>query len=325
MQNRKQRNREIEKQLKQRRRMSAVISIAVLLVIVAAISWVVWDTQNRQWIMRFEGERIENTDFLFFRDSAMQQADGDIDLANQMAMDDLLHTLTVLHHGDRLGVGLTEAERAHFEMTAFNWMMEVNMPLDFMPMDRIVDFFGVAPVYQRMAMHYHGDQNIDPDEFEEALDRHILLQGDNLETFDAVIAFLDTMEEALAMFEDQRDFLELVREQCVAYAESGEPFVLDARGLMFNEAITPDDSEVIGEMQTGDRHIVHLPGFEEDDGQFIVIYIQERSFPSREEISESFRDSFILEAAIIEFSDLFESWVENADYRVNDRALRSLS
>jgi len=320
MQNRKQRNMEIEKKLKQRRSRSAAISIAILVIVIAAISWVVWDTQSRQWIMNFEGQRIENGDFMVFQTSVGMFIQDDQELLNELAMQDLVRTLTVLHHGNRLNLGLTAEERAQLEFDAANQIMAFGM--HFTTPARLAELFGSGPVHQRLAMHYFGDYTPSEADFEAALDEHILEHGEELERFDAVFAVLNTMEDALMVFADERDFLELVSEYCVLYPETGVT-EFDAREIA--PGLEPDDAAIVLNMETGHRHLIHIPAFSPDDeDEFIVIYMRDRSFPTRDEIAEDFREHFILLNALEQFSDVLDGWIENANYRVNDRALRNL-
>ena len=316
-QSRKKRNIEIERQKKQKHHMQMGMVVAVVLVIVLALAWVVWDSQSRRWIMTFDGERVAAADLRFMMDTFGMF--GDAEDVKDMAMDELMNTLTILNRGERHGVGLTDEERAVL-------VGEVEMQLQWMnayyiTADRVAELFGTNHVSGRLMDIYVPDYTPDPIEFAQALMEHIEDNAANYESFEAKFVVMDDPIEAARIFmlaDEVDDFDDLIREYSIYYDEEWGIQTVDVRELISDFWLDEEESEILMNLQEGELHMIQA------DEYFLVLYMYDRSGPDFDLIEENFRESYIVGRRFEIYNELLQTWLNEINYTINQRAYAAI-
>jgi len=313
--NRKKRNIEIERQKKAKHNMQVGIIAAVIFVIVAALAWVVWDTQSRRWVMTFDGERIAASDYRFMLD--MFSMFGDDPAARGLAMTELIDALTVINRAERHGVGMTEME--HFSLASDMEMQLQFMQAYYITPGRAAELLGVGPVRGRLMEIYIPDVEIDPILFAQGLIEFIDENADSYESFEVKMVVTGSNEEALRIWATEvEDFDELVREYSIYYNEELGIHTADARELISEFALDDDEAYSIMNMQEGDRHIVQVEDY------FVVLYMYDRSPPDLDEMEEDFRANFTETQRFEAFNEIVHGWQDELTITINQRAYNAI-
>ena len=164
---RKQENLKIERQKKAQRRFHMSVGLAICLAVAAAISWFVWDAQNRRWLMTFENTRIETADLRFLTDAFFAMG-LERDEAKELAMEELMNTVAILNRAE-----MHDAQASPEEMAEL--LPEAQMQIDwlnanFISVNRVAELFSAgASVTERLMDLYAPPRTPDPVEFAEAL------------------------------------------------------------------------------------------------------------------------------------------------------------
>lgn len=243
MKTRKQRNMEIERQKKRQNKLYLSGVVAVGFVILLAIGWVVWDIQNRNWIMTFNGERVATSEFEFFN-SAYQMFMEPED-ARSMAMDELVNSLVVMDRAQAHGISLPADER---ESLAADAQMQQQMMQSPVSVDRITDFFGVGYMQERLMDIYVPSYTPDPEEFEAELAEYVrtnsfLMHFDGRNVSDE-LRFLTSSYEIFAEPEMARE---------IALSELLNTLTILDRAEMHGLELTPEEMEQLIQQAEGQR------------------------------------------------------------------------
>ena len=324
MQRRKKKNLEVERKIKRQKKMYAGVFAAICLVVVMVISWVVWDTQNRRFIMTFAGQRIATSDFLFMSQFMGQPIN---DFTRHEILDELLTFLVLMERGERYGVGFTAEELEEAEGIGFWTRMEVEMhnpgSLGFISDRRIGEFLTVFETVGLRLVDLLVDYEVDEEEFAEELERQIERQIEE-NTVILVQYFAAPDRNALnpgvlvLTATDEFDFYAIAEEYC--YLQTGrEPQELFEFMMQFG--VWGDEWDLttlpVGQFS---------PTMQGTDYVFIV-YIYDRVLPELdiEEITASFRESFISFRSNAVFIEMLLEWVREAEYELNHRVFDTLT
>ena len=311
-QNRKQKNIQIEREKKRKRGLQSLGVVAVILVIVAAIGFSVWDNQRSQWIMTFGGDRIATSDFAFMM--AQFNMLGDFDGMQELAMDELQNTLTLINRAEAHGVGLTAEERE--QLTGEAAMQLQWMGTDFISPVRVAELFGTNHIQPRlMDIYVPADSiEIDPIEFASALVEYMDNHADAYATFEAKYVVVEDPAEATRIFlTEAENFDDLVREYSIFYEEEWGVDTLDVRAFAENLMLEGEELDIVLGLQNGERHVVQA------DDLFVVLYIYDRADADLEIVEESFRQQFAHQTRAIAFAEMVQEWRQATPVTINQR------
>ena len=328
MQSRKKQNLEVERKIKRQKKMYAAVFAAICLAVVIVIGWVVWDTQNRRFIMTFNGERIETNDFRLISILTDQPIN---EFTRQPLLEELLMALTVLDMGERYGVGFTSEERAGNEETAIFWrdMFEQEAPgmFGFIDTDRMGEFIGFnAQIVPRLVDLLITDYEVDEDEFEEELEWHIeMLIERDMEVLVKYMAQDTTESHQEAIIElmagDEVDFDDIASRFCVL--QTGlEPINLNDFAAQFGVHV--DDWMAglpVGEFSLGFSPDLHGSEY------YLIFYVYDRIPPELDldTVEREFRENFELNIRANIFFERLEEWVAEANYVLNHRVFDTIT
>lgn len=327
MESRKKRNLEIEKKKKQKQLMFTMVLTCLIVVVVGALGYAVWDIQNRRTIMTFGGERVATTDFRFFHLMNDMPAG---EAAQEAALDALLMTLVVQEAADRHGLSLTSAEMSELTAQAAEMREQFHfqMPgaLNFISDRRIAELWSIAEFFEPLMDIYEPYFEIDEEAFAESIEAAIeeWIIDSATETYVKYIASFDWEEiQAAAALTGEGDFDALVREHSRLFDEEGE----GVEPIDFFDFLSQYNAwahwEALSELEPGEVSEVI-----EVDGWFFIVQIYSREFDEErkqeilEEFAESERESLVEEGRWAAFIERLEGWVADADYSVNERAIR---
>lgn len=345
---RKLRNREIEQKKRRNARLAATIFIAVAAVLVLGIVWVVWDTQSRSWIVRFEGERIHTNELRAFMPIA---ADAD---ERQETLDFLIERLVLLDRAEAAGLALDEED-----LEFWTWFITQEIgSSDFISDIRLAQLFTTIPdmgfvsvIWDGLAQHYIPDMLIfiDEDQFAIDLAEYKEANWNRYATIEVLLAIPETMEEAEEMRErvlsGEITFEELMREIMAdiedpeAVEDGDEPNCGCGEEVCINEGteeelttwnllevftqagLTPEDEEALLTLQAGEMsEIVNWVAMWDEEMPMIV-YVVSREEPDEQEIHNALRTRRVDERRSELFLGLIPQWIDDADIRINQRAL----
>jgi hypothetical protein len=316
--NRKAQNKELERQKKNRNRLAAFIGILVLLVVAAGVTWVVWDTQSRSWIMRFEGQRIPVNELRVL----MQ---GDTAEDRQMALDELTTILTLLNRAERHGAGLTEDER-----NMWAWLVSMEWGENpFIPAERLGEFIAAeqGEIWVRLLDIYIPESFVFIDEEQFAVDFENYKETNRAQYMDMNVMYIliDEREDAEAAYArllaGEATFEEIVREFNEWLEDDDEVFTMPIHTLIEEAMFSPEEAAMLMELQAGE-----FSGLIEWGMQFgletnMMVYVVNRDEADENEMAASLRRRQIDNERHWMLFDLVPQWVAQADYTVNRRAL----
>jgi len=317
MTNKKQRNKAIERKNKNQRRLSAIITGAVVLVILLAVAWVAWDVQSRRWVMTFEGTRIEAVDLDIMAWLLGAHFDTHVDISvpsvRDAVVDELVNTLTLMHRADGHGIGVTAQDIAD-NLHVMNQLHE-----DFQ--HRATELWlGTNILPMRLADHYFPTYDADPTAMAEYVEERrniyaqtsaMLIITEEHEVLERIITLA-----AAGDFYGADHFEEFVVEYAPIFydpemgaATHSLMFIIEALNL-FHEM-----DEIAGLQQGELSRIVDL-----ETGEYLLIYVVERTDMEDYEMEESFINRRRMDLIV----EQLEEWSENANYRLNTRTLNAL-
>ena len=328
MHSRKKQNLEVERKLKRQRKAHLAVFAALCLVVVIVISWVVWDTQNRRFIMTFNGERVLTNDFLLMSVLTDQPIN---DFTRYVILDDLLRTLTLLDMGERYGVGFTPEERAENESVAAMWlgMFEQEAPgmFGFIDPARMGEFIGLdEQVVPRLVDLLITEYELDEDEFEEVFEMHVeWLIEQGTEVFVKYMAqdTSDSHQDAVIELtaNDDFDFDDIASRHCVL--QTGlEPITLQEFEMRFNVHV---DDWLAG-LPIGQYSPTFSP-LQHGTEYYINFYVYDRVPPELDlvTIERELRDDWIQHGKMSTFFELLPGWIADAEYELNLRVFDTIS
>ncbi|MCL2499903.1 MAG: hypothetical protein FWE90_06150 [Defluviitaleaceae bacterium] len=315
--NRKVRNKEIERQRKVRNRLVAVIAFLTVAVAIAAVSWVVWDTQSRGWILRFEGQRIPVNEMRVFMQS-------DTPEAKQDALDILIESLTLIQRAEQHGVGLTEEERAMWA-----WLVEMQWGEDHLiPSERLGEFIAATSgeIWMRLMDIYVPEFMVAIHEEEFAAELEAYKEANFYNYLKMEVMYILAEEEESA--EDARErflagettFEGIVREFNPWYEEDEDVMTMTVHEFIEEAGLNAAQRETLLAMQPGEISEIIPWGEEFGMSYQILVYVVSREEPDGDEIALSFRNDRILRERHAMMMSLVPQWISQANITKNQRA-----
>jgi len=316
----KKRNQEIERSKKQKRRLSVGIGVLIVLAICAGIAWFAISVYQRSWIMTFEGERIPTNEYRFMLAQSQQNEfwlePGEM---AESAMSNLLQTLTIIHHANNLGLGMTNEERdAALDQLQGNQII---------PNRRWAEFQSVGFMVDRLFDHHVPELALNAADFQEEIAEYIetrrpfyneteymYIVHDDINVILEVLMAIDNDENA--------DFGSLALIHCMEQSGDDE-FAVDEPTLLplsvFEQILEPFGLEQVMELQPGG--ISELIMFGES---FLLVYMHSLVEAQDSEIQESFLENRAMQQRSEQFFEIFEGLMENVEFEFNQRALDAL-
>ena len=323
MRNRR-RNKDMERRRKQQRQVMRLAFGALMALVVFAVVWLIWDIQNRRWIMTFEGDRIAVTDYRLFLSFAGGNSDA--------AMHELKTTLTVMNRANIHGVGATLEELVEMEGFAamFRQFGVQNDGFDtwyFINDRRIAEL--LAPqeyVMHRLLDIYVPTAPISEAELAEATAEYVAENLDNYADIETlfIVASAENMEQVLYLLSlGEQSFEEILREYSLLAPpdEDDELETTSMDDLMWQLSLPPESVNQIISLQEGEISTVVETAF---DDVLLIAYIYSREDADIAEVEENFRERFEFQARVEIFHEIVEGWVNNANYSINHRVQNAI-
>jgi hypothetical protein len=317
--NRKTANKEIERQKKQKRHLIALIAVAVSCMVVAAISWVVWDVQSRGWIIRFEGERISTNELRFFMPDDSPQG-------KQAGLNVLLESLAIIHRADMHGVNLSDEE--HEMWTA--WVeMTMGNELFYISAERLAEFYAArfGEVWEQLMDIYVPESLVFVDEyaFEMEFAEYLEENRDLYMQMDLKYVMIDDPETAEAvhaqLLAGEIDFDDAIREHNPWYTEEEGIVTMPLQTFVQEAGLTIEQTDALIELQVGDVSEIIEWGVEFGMLSHLIVYVETREEPDEAEVKAGFRNRQIMEKRNEMMLGLVPQWVTQANYTLNQRAM----
>lgn len=310
MSSRKKQNLELESKKRSKNRLTTGITALVLLVIVAAIAWFVWDTHSQGWVMRFEGTRISVSDY-----NLKLAMWGDED----HAINALVQALTLLERANNAGVGFSDSE---LEEMRFATHMNLQFSgLDhIIEVDRATELINLDIIQQRLFDFYRPEYTPDEAEFAEAFQEFLPTAEPD---WHADIQVMYITSPNTALLESIRslsgtpgfDFARFVEDTSFHYSEADGVQIVQLRDLFQEHLVNLEQATAMLALQPGEVSIVATSSEELD----IIVYVVSREEATEQEIEEAFREHYIMQGSIGLFGDLVNEWIANANFTLNNR------
>ena len=334
MAKRKQQNLVMERQLKKRKTIFRVISIAVAAAIVLAIGFGIWSVQDSRWVLRYDGGRVATNDFRAIMDIEFAEW-RDNPMAREAAIGSLEYIVAIHDRAAHHGMVVSAEDRAIAESWVDNqirvprtfWGPQGPIdPLAYISNERLVELFVIAPLSSQLMDLYVPEGSIEIDEeelaqqqeeyVEEELDNYLDLQVMVLELSDPI-----EMENAYSLigtipFEDivRMSTPWMVDEDDVVHSISA----MDLAHLFDDQ---PEDLEYLLGLAEGENtSIIELAEF----GFYVVFYAVSREEPDPDTVKEIFRDRYVLGRRNEVFENLVSEWVQESNFRVNRRGYNAV-
>ena len=328
MQSRKKQNLEVERKIKRQKKTYAAVFAAICLAVVIVMGWVVWDTQNRRFIMTFNGERISTGDFRFI--SVLNQTPINEFTRNEI-LEELKTLLTVMQMAERYDVGFTPEEQVANEETGAFWreMLEQGAPgaLGFIDDRRIGEFVGLqGQVVPRLIDLLISDDDVeeefDDEAFREELEWHIeWLIEEGSEVYVKYLA-LDPEDDSVdadleLSAHEEIDFDDIASRHCVL-GTGLDPIRIDEFAAEFGVHI----DEWFAGLPVG-QPSSRLHGTD----YIFFFYVYDRVEPELDldEVEREFREDFELNIRATIFFERLPEWVAQAEYELNHRVFDTIT
>ena len=278
-------------------------------------------TQDAAVVMVFEGEPIFENDLRFV--AGIMGLTPDTEEAQNAAMVQLIEFMTVIHHANRHGLGITQED-----MDGMLPVAEMNvgiMGLSGMITDeRLVDFFAVGTLLSRLLDHYVtnytpniADYQHEFTAFAEA-NRNFLA---DIQLKYIVNQDLGTMQSIhhLLVTEGTGNFDELAREYSIFYGVDGGAVNYDINLFLQIFGLYDHDKNAIFQLQAGDvSHVFYIEDF------FFLVYIQSRVEATDAEIEQAFIDTHAFAHRAGSIDELLDRWIASAEYTINNSVLEAM-
>jgi len=316
MQSRKKRNQEIERNKRQKRRLSAGIGVLIVLAICAGIAWFAINAYQRSWIMTFEGQRIPTNELRFMMENQDPWVGHDEIIDN--AMSDLIQSLTIMHHANNLDFGMTNEERTI--------LLENVESRPGMSDARLAEYFSIGNMFERLFNHHVPEFTLDPADYQEEITEYIEARRPFYHQTEFMYILNDDLEVILSVMESMEsdanaDFGAFVMTYCVEHTNvefvTEEPNLLPLSTL--EQIVDPFELLELVDMQPGDTSGIIMFG-----ESFLVLHMHSLVETPDSEIQESFLTSLAFELRAAQFNEIFEEMMENANFEINQRAFDAL-
>ncbi|MCL2405853.1 MAG: hypothetical protein FWC92_09965 [Defluviitaleaceae bacterium] len=329
MAKRKQKNVELERQMKQRRMIFRVISLLVTAVIVFAVGMGIWIVQDSRWVLRYDGGRVSVNDFR----AVFEAGFGGDPMARDAAIQSLQLITTLRDRAIYHNADFTQEERDAAEQDA-HWNIRMDMtfqmgfdPLFYISDERLAELFFTDPLIQRlMDIYAHPDAlGIDEAHFAELLEAYLendLHRHLDLQLFAVISEDREEIEEAYSLI-GTMDFEEIARQFTPGIGEDDDVQTTSAVALAEWFGFDPEDEEYFLGLAEGE-HTRIIEVHDEEFSAYFIFYAVSRAEPDPEAAAESFREDFVDEVRTQVFTDLLDQWTEEANFRVNRRGYNSI-
>ncbi|MCL1862363.1 MAG: peptidylprolyl isomerase [Defluviitaleaceae bacterium] len=314
MESRKKRNLEIERAKRQKRLVFTGILTCMMILVVAALGYAVWDIVNRRTIMTLNGERIATTDFRFFH--VMQQIPPG-ELAQENALGDLTQTLLILERAEMHGVGATNEELAELmeQAAEFRAMQAQMVPggINFISERRVAELLSAwSQVFERLSDIYMSDFIPDEEAYQAFMAESI--EGIRLNSTEIQIKYVASadwfeMDDISHELEQGAEFDDFAGAETVSIMEFAETY---------DAWISPELDNIFQTQQAGD-----ISDIFEVEGMYFIVKVYDRIVDEANVaiMTEIMRENFLMEERAEAFFDLTNEWVDQADRDVNMRAI----
>ena len=278
-------------------------------------------SSDTDWIILFEGQPIYENDLRFVAgllglaiDSAETQ---------DFALNQLLEFLAIIDGVNRHGLNMTTEERG--EMLVSAQALAEKMKLSgIISDDRLLDFYTVGILVNRLADHYVAEFTINLADHGQAIadfaevNRRFLANIELQYIINQDFGFMRELRERL-VDEGVADFGELVREYSIFYATDGGAIVYSMDEFLQIFDLYNHDIVALYGLQAGDiSHVFNIEDF------FFLAHIVSRTEATDSEIEEAFIEWYRFERRADNIDEMVEVMVANADYIINQTALDAM-
>jgi len=326
MAKRKQKNVELERQMKQRKMIFRMVSIAVALVVVLAVGIGIWTVQDSRWILRYEGGRVAVNDFRAKFDLRY----GSDPMARDMALEDTKFAITVRDRAIAHGVDFTAEERAAAEADVNDIRQSGIMnngfdSMHFIDDSRVAELFFIDSLIERLTDIYVPAYNVDEEEFAAELEEYLT---ENIYMYmNMMVQFLITeereeIEEAYALL-GTIDFEEIVRQFTEGLEYDTEIDPMSALELADWFQFEQEDRDDLFALETGEYSRI-IEWVEEEESLYFLFHMISREEPDMDEIAADYREDFINTRRDIAFNEIVDQWIEDANFTINQRGYNTI-
>ncbi|MCL2361587.1 MAG: hypothetical protein FWC73_07230 [Defluviitaleaceae bacterium] len=344
MAKRKHQNLEIERQLKHRRLIFRIITLCVAAILLVAIGMGIWTVQDRRWAMRYDGGRVSTSDFRAMMDL---QFEGAIDdpAARSAAVTTLQGITMILDRANTHNISLSTEEWDEAVLNAENTRMQIQMSwggfdgIGYITNERIAELFNTGPLISGLMDIYVPTYDIDEEAFTEMWEEYQETSIHNFWDIQINIVELETEELAQEAYEavGTMPFVDLIRQftpwmdedfeiEPSALTNDLETGAWGMLAIMEQMWLSPEDAEFLLEMQAGETsHIIELFNMEMGQPTYVLVYVVSRDDNVDLDAAEAvLRNNWTEEGRGETFHELVLTWVEEANFRINERGYNTV-
>ena len=321
MAKRKKQNIEIERQVKQRKTIFRVVSIAVAAVIVLAVGAGIWTVQDSRWIMRYEGGRVAVSDFRAVLDIGFRNDPA----AREAALGSVQAIVAMRDRAIYHGVDLTPEERAHSIAIASERRQERIELFNFdtiryISNARLGELIFTEPLVDRLKEIYIPTYEIDEDEFAELMEEYVseeIYRYMDLQVQTILTETREDIEEAYSLL-GTVDFEDLVRQFTEGFEEDSEVEPVLAMEFVDMFEFDPDDRKHLLYLEAGEYSRI-MRGVVEGLEFFFIFRMVSREEPDLVTLTAELREEFVELRRSEIFDELVADWIEAANFTINQR------
>jgi len=322
---------ELQKWHRDRKRSKNIIKlvlIGICIVAVAGICFVGWDMWSRSFVMTFDGQRIPTSDARFF--SAF--ADGGPDFRDQ-AIEGLTHFLLVDRAARHYNIILTEEELEEVTESAAELRQQFEMfgiPLRGVSDDRLIELVSMDVLSERLFDMYTADVAIDDEaEFSRALNEFLEEHRDDF--VDMEFRFHLSSAEMVSQsawlefgLNDPAEFNNIIVRDMALQTGIDEDDIevpsINLASLRQDPNINPQIIDYLMSLEVGD----FSEPIQVDEDTFVIFIVDGIDIPTDEELSELYREDYILTNRLEAFEEAMENWREATDIEINPRGVNAV-
>jgi len=276
---------------------------------------------GNDWLMLFEGVPVFENDFRFV--AGLTGLDVSDAVARQETLYLLIEFMTVIHHANSLGLGVTvEDHDTMLPSARFNIAM---IGLDGLISDeRLVEFFAAGELLSRLVDYYVVIDTPDIADYTAEFAVFVETNQNLLTDINVQYIVSQDMFELVELRErllsdGVGDFTQYVRELSVFYEMDGGAVIYSLNEfaqifLMYNH-----DRAALYRLRAGDvSHVFNIEDF------FFLVYAVSREDATDDEIEAAFIDSMLHEIRQDAIWLLVDEWMTAANYEVNQSLLDAM-